>query len=250
MTKKKAFIKRPITKGGLRNLIPVGGNPGPLYQGKRSGPAEVATVRERLPVAAKKLNIKMLRFAIEAVRTGTAPAAYQNLYPKCKYESAHRRGWQLMKDIEKRLGGEDPTNEFFYELSGLTLLNFTTKISDAMNATVQKDFVLPRSGAIISTPPVPDHQTRLAATKLGLTLRKMIGDEEEKARPVVVNVVSYLQGPIEQQTPWPGGGRCAPDGVLRPTVGPESFAALVARGAIRPALTSPDGALGEPKNRD
>jgi len=250
VTKKKAVIKRSVTKGGLRNFIPVGGNPGPLYQGKRSGPAEVATVRERLPVAAKKLNIKMLRFAIEAVRTGSAPTAYQNLYPKCKYESAHRRGWQLMKDIEKRLGGEDPTNEFFYELSGLTLLNFTTKISDAMNATEQKDFILPKSGKIISTPPVPDHQTRLAATKLGLTLRKMIGDEEGKSRPVVVSIVSYLQGPISEQKPWPGGGRCAPDGKLHDTVGPNSYDALVARGAIRPALPAPDGALGEPRNRD
>jgi hypothetical protein len=70
---------------------------------------------------------------------------------------------------------------------------------------------LPRSGKIISTPPVASHEVRLAAAALGVKVRKMAVDEESR-QTLVVTVTSHCPpgSPPWSDAVWPRGFPAGP----------------------------------------
>jgi hypothetical protein len=196
-------VKKKRTSLGpdLRKFDRIGGNPTKVYQGERPGPPDkkvLAKIAKRAEKAAAKISAEM-RMYLEAFAEKKDHAdAYLLLHPNCPTrESARRRGWETMRKIRQHLSENE-----IYDLLGLSREAITTAIADALGATSQKDFILPRSGKIISTPPVASHEVRLAAAALGVKVRKMAVDEESK-QTLVVNLIDYSGG----LGPWPNGGR-------------------------------------------
>ena len=56
---------------------------------------------------------------------------------------------------------------------GLYRSKIVEAISDGLGAMSQKDFILPKSGKIVSTPPVKDHSIRLQAAALASKILKL-----------------------------------------------------------------------------
>lgn len=224
----------------------VGGASQRMYQGESPAPPDKRALRRMAVRAAKiaaKLDVEM-RIFLEAYKTHkTYAAAYLSLHPDYTGKSATTLGWREMEKIRKVI----PETEIAAML-GLSAEAVISAIGRGLVSRAKKDFVLPRSGQIISTESYDDTANQLAAASLAAKILKMVPDDKPGVGPVTVNIVSYLGGPVAEQKPWVGGGRIGADGVMRPTVGPESYAALAARGAIRPAL--PAGTLGEGKNND
>lgn len=218
----------------------VGGNPRRVYQGERPGdpdPRVARAIAKRAARAASKITVELRQYAEAYAGKRNHADAWMLLHPNCPtLESARRQGWRTMQKIREHL-----TESEIYDLLGLSREAITTAIADALGATSQKDFILPKTGRIISTPPVPDHQTRLAASALGVKVRRMIPDEKAGEQEIVVNIISYLD-PSKPFVPWPGGGREGP--VYRGTK------TVVVPYALPPAARSTEVDLGGPKNRD
>jgi hypothetical protein len=211
--KKERMTAKQMTRGFQK----IAGSSAPVYRGKRPGPAEmVREAKARAPELASRLTPMELKFLTRYYELGTLAAAYRSLRPGLSDRSCYQRGAVVMKTIRGKLSDQE-----LFELAGLSVANITTAVTGALNATTQKDFVLPRTGQIISTPPVPDHATRLAAAGLGVKLRKMAQDDE-KGQTLTVNVISYCP---PGTPPWPGAvwPRGFPAGSQPPkaiTVGP------------------------------
>jgi hypothetical protein len=220
VTEKKKRARASSLGRDLRKFETVGGSPQKMYQGERPGPPDpkvAKAIARRAAKAAAKITAEM-RLYLEAYAVAKNHAdAWLSLRPsesKVSVASARRRGWEMMRSIRKHLSESE-----IYDLLGLSQEAITTAIADALGATSQRDFILPKSGAVISTPAVPDHQTRLAAAALGVKVRKMVPDDEKGDQPVVIQITQYC---APTATPWPGGGRVV-NGTLVNTVGPAAL---------------------------
>ncbi len=239
MTKKK-----PSTIGkDLRNFERVGGNPQKTYLGERPGapdPKVARAIAKRAARASGKITAELRLYAEAFADKKNHTDAWMALHPSCtNRDSARRQGYGAMKKIRETLSESE-----IYDLLGLSREAITTAIADALGATSQRDFIVARTGQIVSTPPVPAHDTRLAAAALGVKVRRMIPDEVKGTGPVTIQIVSYLQGPVAEQRPWPNGGRVI-DGRLQDVVGPNSPAAC---GALPPGTVTVD--FGPKSERD
>jgi hypothetical protein len=206
--KKRRMTAKQMTRG-FQKLV---GTPAPMYRGKRAGPAEIVReARARAPELASRLTGMELKFLTRYYELGTLAAAYRSLRPGLSDRSCYQRGAVVMKTIRGKLSDQE-----LFELAGLSVGAITTAVTGALNATTQKDFVLPRTGQIISTEPVADHQTRLQAASLGVKLRRMAVDDE-KGQQVTINVVQYNP---PGTPPWPGAvwPRGFPAGSLPPGI--------------------------------
>jgi len=201
----------------------------------------------------KAMKVRFLAFISPGLNQMSLGAAWRALHPKTEAtdKSCYERGSTFYAEILADLG-PDPHPADILALCGIHVGSIGQDLARARGAKFRREYYDHKTGKIIQGEERDDfmailRQVELSMKAIGLGKEKESGDAK-----ITVNVVSYLPGSIEQQKPWPGGGRCAPDGVLRPTVGPDSYEALVARGAIRPAL--PAGSvtvdLGGAKDRD
>lgn len=225
--------KKPSTIGkDLRNFERVGGAPQKTFLGTRPGepdPKVARAIAKRAARASAKITAELRMYAEAFADKKNHADAWMVLHPSCPtIESARRQGFRMMTKIREVLSESE-----IYDLLGLSREAITTAIADALGATVQKDFILPKTGEIVSTPPVPAHDTRLAAAAIGIKVRRMIPDEEKGSGPITIQVVSYLGGDPAKVAPWPGGGRFI-DGRVQDVVGPNSPAARAALPAARP----------------
>lgn len=223
----------------------VGGNPQRTYQGQCPAPVDKRALRRmavRTAKIAEKLDAESQIFLEAFSKHRTYKAAWLSLYPDCKPESAGRQGFRMMEKIRETL-----TEKEIKAMLGLSPEAIIAAVGRGLIAKAEKIFINTKTSQIVKSEPFDDTANQLVAARLGAQMEGMIGgDEDKKSGPVVINIVSYLNGPIAEQRPWPNGGRVAPDGVLRPTVGPNSYAALAARGALPASQTTVD--LSDRKN--
>lgn len=219
-----------------RSLQKAGGKVG-MYQGESPGPVEVRESDPSLVAVADKLGPRLFRFALWCAKTGNHALAARKLEPTLSIVTARNRGCTWWKQVVAKLAPEEMT-----ALNGVTRRATEKAVADAFGATVVKSFVMPKTGKIVETEPRPDHQTRLQAAAMSAKLLKLT--DEREGGQVTVNIVSYLGNPVTA-TPWPGGGRAGADGIMRPTVGPGSHAALAVTRETTPAVPVEFSASGE-----
>lgn len=196
--------------------------------------AEVAATIESLPgdLRQKSKDVRFLALIAPGEGQMSITAAWRKLHPTVSLKSAAEAGSRRYREIRKAIGDKG-----VLAMWGVHVGSIAKTLSDAQRAMFVRQFIT-RSGAVVTAPALVDHNVRLQAASLAM---KMLGkgrESEEGSRQVVVNIVSYC-GP--NAVPFPGGGRVGLDGILRPTIGPGSHAAL------GPAAL-PAGTLGEPKD--
>ncbi len=160
--------------------------------------------------------------------------------PELNRKAAMEAGSRLNRQIREDLGERGSA-----AIRGVSFRRIVNTLDGGHSAMFVKEFIT-RDGTIVQGPERPDWNMRLRAAELSMKLLGLGKEKEPGNTKVVVNIVSYLGGAVAEQTPFPGGGRIGPDGVLRPTVGPDSYAAIVARGALPAGSVTVD--LGEPKD--
>ncbi len=208
----------------------VGNNPQKMYQGQSPAAPDRAALRrvaKRSAAIAEKLDVECRIFMEAFLAHKTYKGAWLSLHPDCKPESAGRQGYRMMERVREAISERE-----IHAMLGMSADAVVSAIGRGLVSQAKKSFILPKSGTVIETEPYDDTANQLAAAGLAAKILKMVPDDEKGSGPVVVQIVSYLGGPAAEQKPWVGGGRVGPDGTFRPTVGPNSYAALVARGAL------------------
>jgi hypothetical protein len=182
--------------------------------------AEVRQVVEDLPgddVRQKARDVKFLSLIAPGEGQMSLTAAWRKMHPTASMRSAAEASSRRYREIRKAIGDKG-----VLALWGVHVGSIAKTLSDAQRAMFVRQFIT-RSGSVVTAPALVDHNVRLQAATLAM---KMLGkgrEPEEATRPVIVNVISYLP---PNAAPWPGGGRADAGGILRPTIGPGSPAAL------------------------
>jgi len=223
----------------------VGGSKTKTFLGEAGVAPDRAEVRKMSKRSAKilaKVDAEGLLYLEAFVKHKSHAAAYMATHPEYTGKNSSYLGWREMQRIEKVVSKKQ-----IKAACGLSDVAVWSAVGRGLVAKRKSRFIHSATGKIVESEEYEDNPTQIAAASLAAKLEGMVPDDKPGVGTVQVNIISYLDPATAK--PWPGGGRCAPDGVLRPTVGADSYEALVARGAIRPALPAPDGSLGEPKDQ-
>ena len=188
-------------------------------------PKKLKAMNRRAARIAEKLDVE-LRIYMEAYKTHkTHSAAYMSLFPDYTGKSAGNLGWRIMQKVEKVISRKE-----IHAMLGLSEEAVVSAVGRGLIARAKKDFILPRSGQILSTPDYDDIPSQLAAAGIGGKMLGLFPKDEKGEQQIVVNVVSYvpLTGPGSlRDDPWPGGGREGP-----------VYTGTVVRNALPPSTTT------------
>jgi hypothetical protein len=190
-------------KGKKPGLIRASTGKPKVYQGKRAvRPAIRWDSSPELSAIEAKLGLRLARFIGHYLVLGSAAAAARRLDPRMSDVASGARGYQFMKQARERLSTED-----WDALHGLYRSRIVETIAEGLGAQTTKDFILPRSGRIISTPPAPDWQARAKFCDLGMKATKMTDPEGVNFQ---VNIVNFSSGP-PQRGEWGSGFKFNPE---------------------------------------
>jgi hypothetical protein len=192
-------------------------------------------IREELPGLTRRLTPMEFKFVLELYfgdSGGVQYKAYKAAMgkPNLKDSTAIEDASRMKRSILAKIGREG-----IDEIIGFTVERGDRTVLGLLDADDKRQFIT-RDGRIVEGETFPNYLARAKGVEF-LYKRKGIFKEQEGAGPIVVNIVQYCGS---DATPFTGGGRVGLDGVLRPTLGPGSHAALGMATAL-PAGPDPIG---------
>jgi hypothetical protein len=185
---------------GMKKFEKVVSRGTPMYQGESPStpdPVKVKAMEKRAAAIASKLDVELRVYMEQFVLHKTHKAAWLSLHPECHPSTAGRQGWRQMEKIREVISERE-----IHAMLGLSGEAVISAIGRGLVARAKKDFILPKTGEIISTPDYDDTANQLAAASIGAKVLNLIRDAPPV--PVLVNLIQY--GDPNAPT-WPGGGR-------------------------------------------